>query len=91
MLINGERLSPPASINLGLPVLPPDLRPTNVTVRFSSELPGTTPNDLVIVGTNHNYWFGNEDAGLAIQLNESWSRGTLRLTSADPLALRGHS
>ena len=62
-----------------------DLRPTNVTVRFSSELPGTGPNDVVIVGTNHNYWFGNSDAGLAIQLNESWSRGSLTLPSADPL------
>ncbi|WP_244928008.1 GMC family oxidoreductase N-terminal domain-containing protein [Nocardioides sp. W7] len=64
--------------------VPAELRPTNVTVRYSSELPGTGPNDMVIVGTNHNYWFGNSHAGLAIQLNESWTRGSLRLPSADP-------
>lgn len=66
-------------------VMREDLRPTNVAIRFSSGLPGTTPNDVVIVGTNHNYWFGNQDSGLAIQLNESWSRGRLTLPSADPL------
>lgn len=65
-------------------VVPDDLRPTNVTVRYHSGEPGTGPNDMVIVGTNHNYWFGNSDAGLAIQLNESHSRGVLRLPSADP-------
>jgi choline dehydrogenase len=64
----------------------PDLRPTNIAIRYSSGLPDTTPNDVVIVGTNHNYWFGNEDSGLAIQLNESWTRGRLVLPSAEPLA-----
>lgn len=64
----------------------PDLRPTNIAIRYSSGLPETTPNDVVIVGTNHNYWFGNEDSGLAIQLNEAWTRGRLTLPSADPLA-----
>jgi choline dehydrogenase-like flavoprotein len=62
----------------------PDLRPTNVAIRFSSGLPGTGPNDVAIVGTNHNYWFGNTDSGLAVQLNEAWSRGRLTLPSADP-------
>jgi len=62
----------------------PDLRPTNTTIRFSSGLPGTQPNDVVILGTNHNYWFGNTDSGLAIQLNEAWTRGRLVLPSADP-------
>ncbi|WP_300679619.1 GMC family oxidoreductase N-terminal domain-containing protein [Nocardioides sp.] len=61
-----------------------DLRPTNVAIRFSSGLPGTTANDVAIVGTNHNYWFGNSDSGLGIQLNESWARGRLTLPSAEP-------
>lgn len=67
-------------------VVPDDLRPTNISVRWSSGLEGTGPNDMVIVGTNHNYWFGNSDAGLGVQLNESWSRGRLFLPSADPAA-----
>ncbi len=62
----------------------PDLRPTNVAIRYSSGRPGTSPNDVAIVGTNHNYWFGNEDSGLAIQLNNALSRGRLTLASADP-------
>lgn len=61
-----------------------DLRPTNTTIRFSSGLPDTQRNDVVILGTNHNYWFGNNDSGLAIQLNEAWTRGMLVLPSADP-------
>lgn len=64
----------------------PDLRPTNVATRYSSGLPGTGPNDVCILGTNHNYWFGNADSGLAIQLNESHARGRVLLPSADPLA-----
>jgi 5-(hydroxymethyl)furfural/furfural oxidase len=66
-------------------VVPDDLRPTNIAVRYSSGLEGTGPNDMVIVGTNHNYWFGNSDAGLAVQLNESHSRGRVTLPSVDPL------
>ncbi|WP_017934556.1 GMC family oxidoreductase [Nocardioides sp. Iso805N] len=61
-----------------------DLRATNTTIRFSSALPGTQPNDVVILGTNHNYWFGNQNSGLAVQLNEAWTRGRLTLPSADP-------
>lgn len=64
--------------------LPEDLRPTNVSVRYSSGLEGTTPNDVVILATNHNYWFGNDRAGLAVQLNQALSHGTLQLQSADP-------
>ncbi|MDR7304349.1 choline dehydrogenase-like flavoprotein [Haloactinomyces albus] len=54
-----------------------DLRPTNVAVHYSSGMPDTGPNDMCILGTNHNYWFGNADSGLAVQLNESHSRGSL--------------
>ena len=41
-------------------------------------------NDVVVLGTNHNYWFGNQNSGLAVQLNEAWTRGRLVLPSADP-------
>lgn len=61
-----------------------DLRATNTTIRFSSGLPDTQPNDVVVLGTNHNYWFGNQNSGLAVQLNEAWTRGRLVLPSADP-------
>ncbi|WP_345751349.1 GMC family oxidoreductase [Microbacterium rhizophilus] len=64
--------------------VPEGMRPTHMSIRFSSELPGTQRNDLVILATNHNYWFGNDTAGLAVQLNQSLSRGTLWLPSADP-------
>jgi choline dehydrogenase-like flavoprotein len=64
--------------------IPHDMRPTNVSVRYSSGLDGTTANDVVILATNHNYWFGNDRAGLAVQLNQALSRGRLRLRSADP-------
>ncbi|MER7798368.1 GMC family oxidoreductase N-terminal domain-containing protein [Microbacterium sp. NPDC096154] len=60
------------------------MRPTHLAIRFSSGLPGTIRNDVVILATNHNYWFGNDTAGLAVQLNQAFSRGTLWLPSADP-------
>lgn len=65
-------------------VVPPEMRPTHVSVRYSSGLEGTTTNDVAIIATNHNYWFGNDRAGLAVQLNQALSRGTVRLRSADP-------
>ncbi|NLT26257.1 MAG: hypothetical protein GXX90_06360 [Microbacteriaceae bacterium] len=64
--------------------LPEGMRPTHVAIRYSTELPGTSRNDMVILATNHNYWFGNDTAGLAVQLNQSFSRGTLWLPDADP-------
>jgi choline dehydrogenase-like flavoprotein len=66
--------------------VPDGMRPTHMSIRFSSDLPGTQRNDVVILATNHNYWFGNDTAGLAVQLNQSLSRGTLWLPSADPAA-----
>ena len=65
-------------------VVPTGMRPTHVAIRFSSELPGTGRNDVAILATNHNYWFGNDTAGLAVQLNQSLSRGSLWLPDADP-------
>ncbi len=65
---------------------PEDLRPTNVAIRYSSDFEGAQMNDMAILGTNRNYWFGNDQSGLAIQLNESKARGRLLFPSADPTA-----
>lgn len=64
--------------------LPGDLRPTNVAIRYSSGIGDSNPNDMAILGTNRNYWFGNDQSGLAIQLNESRARGRLLFNSANP-------
>lgn len=61
-------------------------RPTNVIVRYSSGAAGCDPNDLMLMASNHNYWFGLPTAGVAIQLNGSVSRGDFHLRSADPYA-----
>ncbi|MGF9660767.1 GMC oxidoreductase [Arthrobacter crystallopoietes] len=59
-------------------------RPTNVVVRYSSGLAGGRTNDMMILATNHNYWFGKETAGLAVSLQQPLSRGRMRLRSAVP-------
>ncbi|UNK45655.1 GMC family oxidoreductase [Arthrobacter sulfonylureivorans] len=59
-------------------------RPTNIVVRYSSGFPGGRTNDMMILATNHNYWFGKETAGLAVSLEQPLSRGRMRLRSADP-------
>lgn len=64
--------------------VPEGMRPTHVAIRHTSGLPGTGPNDVVILATNHNYWFGNDRCGLAVQLNQSLSRGTLWLPDSKP-------
>lgn len=64
--------------------LPKDLRPTNVAIRYSSGIGDSNPNDMAILGTNRNYWFGNDQSGLAIQLNESRARGRLLFPSKNP-------
>jgi 5-(hydroxymethyl)furfural/furfural oxidase len=60
-------------------------RPTNVLVRYSSGIGDAGANDMALLATNHNYWFGHPTAGIAIQLNQSFTRGELTVTSADPL------
>ncbi|WP_169303971.1 GMC family oxidoreductase N-terminal domain-containing protein [Arthrobacter sp. CAU 1506] len=59
-------------------------RPTNVVVRYSSELGEGRRNDMMIMASNHNYWFGQPTAGIAVQLNQAYSRGRFTLKSADP-------
>ncbi len=74
-----------------LPVLPSAQtcvanRPTNIVLRYSSGFPGSRTNDMMIMATNHNYWFGKETAGLAVSLEQPLSRGRMSLRSADPHA-----
>lgn len=59
-------------------------RPTNVLLRYSSGIGGAGANDMALLATNHNYWFGRATAGIAVQLNQCWTRGELTLGSADP-------
>lgn len=78
-----------AVVFVELPVMPSAQtcvcnRPTNVVVRYSSDLPGGRTNDMMILATNHNYWFGKETAGLAVSLEQPLSRGRMRLRSTDP-------
>jgi choline dehydrogenase-like flavoprotein len=61
-------------------------RPTNCVVRYGTQHPAAGPNDVLLLASNHNYWFNNPDAGIGIQLNQCFSRGRLELLSADPLA-----
>jgi choline dehydrogenase-like flavoprotein len=61
-------------------------RPTNVIVRYSSGLAGAGTNDMMLLATNHNYWFGHPTAGIAVQLNQAFTRGELALASSDPFA-----
>lgn len=65
-------------------VVPEGMRPTHVAIRYSSDLPDTGRNDVALLATNHNYWFGNSTAGLAVQLNQTLSRGSLWLPDAKP-------
>lgn len=74
-----------------IPVDPADMesagyRPSNIVVRYSSGLGGAGPNDMQLISTNHNYWGGHPTGGIAIQLNQCFSRGRLTVPSSDPFA-----
>ena len=68
----------------------PDARHINCCVKYSSGLPGAAFNDMFICSVNHGgigvaqdmAQFG--EAGLHVMLYESRSRGTVRITSAQP-------
>jgi len=59
-------------------------RPTNVVVRYSSGIGGAHANDMMLMASNHNYWFGLPTAGIAVQLNQAFTRGGFHLPSLDP-------
>jgi choline dehydrogenase len=71
------------SLNEASRVRSPDFRHTNVCVRYSSGLFETEENDMMMVGMNlalSNPGFGTMGAWV----NQCFSRGWLRITSADP-------
>lgn len=85
----GEGAQDHAVLFVELPVDPASQRcvgnrPTNVIVRYTSGIGVAEPNDMMLMATNHNYWFGRPTAGVGVQLNHVLSRGTMRLDSADP-------
>jgi len=60
-------------------------RPTNIIVRYSSGLAGARDNDMMLLATNHNYWFGQPTAGVAVSIEQPLSTGFMTLASTDPL------
>ncbi len=68
----------------------PDDRHTNCCVRYSSNDPDGTPNDMMLVSMNQAVLSMDAaetaaGAGLiGVWLNQAYSRGTVRLTSRDP-------
>ncbi|MGO1182351.1 MAG: GMC family oxidoreductase [Micrococcaceae bacterium] len=59
-------------------------RPTNIIVRYSSGMSGARENDMMLLATNHNYWFGQPTAGVAVSLEQPQSTGYMTLDSANP-------
>lgn len=85
----GEGHQDHAVIFIQIPVTPESQvcvgnRPTNVVVRYSSGLAEGRRNDMMLMASNHNYWFGQPTAGIAVQLNQAYSRGRFTLKSSDP-------
>jgi choline dehydrogenase len=72
---------------------PPSFRHTNLCVRYSSELAGAGPNDMMMVAMNRfGDSLGHHVEGvdpvfglLGVWVNQCVSRGTVRLVSADPM------
>ncbi|HEX5378807.1 MAG TPA: GMC family oxidoreductase N-terminal domain-containing protein [Phenylobacterium sp.] len=71
----------------------PGFRHTNLCVRYSSGLAGAGPNDMMMVAMNrfgdslgHHVDSPDKVFGLmGVWVNQCFSRGTLRLASADPM------
>ncbi|HEX3802183.1 MAG TPA: GMC family oxidoreductase N-terminal domain-containing protein [Solirubrobacteraceae bacterium] len=59
-------------------------RPTNVVLQFTSGHEDGETNDMILLASNHNYWFDDPNGGIAVQLHRCFSRGTLKITSTDP-------
>ncbi len=59
-------------------------RPTNVVLQFTSGHEDGETNDMILLASNHNYWFDDPNGGIAVQLHRCFSRGSLKITSTDP-------
>lgn len=79
-------------LNAESAVRSPDLRYTNVCIRYTSDDPAARPDDMMLVACNQNVLslatadvrFGA--GAFLVWLNQAHSRGALTLTSADPAA-----
>ena len=77
---------------------PSDFRHTNCCVRYQSELGGAGPGDMMLVAMNRlGDGLGRHTRAptpnfglIGAWVNECFSRGTIRLASADPLAQPDH-
>jgi 5-(hydroxymethyl)furfural/furfural oxidase len=71
----------------------PGFRHTNLCIRYSSDLAGAGPNDMMMVAMNRfGDSLGHHVEGvdpvfglLGVWVNQCFSRGTVRLVSADPM------
>ncbi|MDO9712323.1 GMC family oxidoreductase [Paracraurococcus lichenis] len=67
----------------------PDARHTNCCVTYSSHLAGGGERDMIMIAYNHRGLAGNRPApvgAIGIALYDAFSRGEVRLVSADPHA-----
>lgn len=85
----GDNLQDHPVITVGLPLKPavqvPDetFRHTNCCLRYSSGHPGTDANDMIVMA--FNLMFRDRATGrLGVSVYQSFSTGTLRLSSRDP-------
>ncbi len=87
----GEGHQDHAVVFIQVPVTPEsqvcvDNRPTNIVLRYSSGFEGSHANDMMMMASNHNYWFGQPTAGFAVQLNQVFTRGEFHLKDLNPFS-----
>jgi choline dehydrogenase-like flavoprotein len=89
----GQHLGDHARVLVGLTLTPagqatsPHDRTCHVCLRYTSGLAGAGRNDMLVFANTHRYGFGDcglDQAGLIAAVMQSFSVGSLRLTSADP-------
>lgn len=85
----GESLQDHAALVVDLPIEPSagksvGNRVCNVGLRYTSGIADGGVNDMILVSLNHNWFFGKETGGIAVQLNRVFSRGWLKIVTADP-------
>ena len=90
----GENLGDHPHIGIGCHLQPAARQPRNLrrhiffALRWSSRLAGCTPADMFMMPVNRTGWhpLGMRMGSLVACVNKSYSRGLVRLTSADPKA-----
>jgi len=89
----GQNLGDHPRVLLGLTLKPtaqatsPHDRICHVCLRYTSGLPGSGRNDMMVFANTHRYGFGDcglDQAGLIASVMQSFSTGNLRLVSVNP-------